>query len=217
MNYIQAKNNHSLRQEYLERLVRSSGKKFPDVSEFRYISHTEALKIKEKLVHQSEKELENITAVCSPNGEIGNGQSTIYFTENNFSPTMDVLLYSASIPQEDISLVQAVELTDHEAVHAEHYAHGIPGFSLSEFQLNTGPGAVLFMVASEIDAHTKHIQALGHMKPRSRWPQDYQKGLVKFFTGYMQALPKIADAHPALEPLAKRVHSRYRELRYNAL
>lgn len=208
--------NSSLRQSYLDELVKESEKQFPDVSEFRYISSEEAEKMKDRLVRTGEEDLKMITATCTPNGEIGNTSSSIYFTENNFSPGIRKL-YSAGIPSQDFHIVQGIEVSVHEAAHSEHFARGIEGFSLEEFNLETNGGNLLFLIASEIDAHRKHIRALGETKPKSMYPKEYQRFLVGVFQGYMKSLRVLSDNRAVDEKLARKIFEHYKELGFNQL
>lgn len=208
--------NPSLRQSYLDELVKESGKQFPYVSEFRYISSGEAERMKDRLVRTGEEDLKMITAACTPNGKIGNTSSSIYFTENNFLPSIRQL-YSAGIPSQDFHITQGIEVMIHEAAHAEHFAIGIEGFSLDEFNLEKKEGKLLFLIASEIDAHRKHIKALGEAKPKSMYPKEYQRFLIGVFQGYMKSLRLFTENRAVDEKLARKIFDCYKELRFKQL
>ncbi|MEK6873191.1 MAG: hypothetical protein AABW90_04265 [Nanoarchaeota archaeon] len=192
INYLEALENPSLRQNYLDYLVESSELKFPYVNEFRHITNEEAGKIKDRLCRSNEKELEKITAICSPNGEIQTN-STIYFTENNFSDNCERLIHHAVVSQNDFETAQRLELCYHEAVHSEHFGKGIDGFNLEEFKIETEEGKRLFLIASELDAHTKHIKELGNTKANSFYLREYQKFLIGMFKSYMTLLPNLVQ------------------------
>ncbi len=54
INYLEALENPNIRQKYLEWLVESSELNFPYVDEFKYITHEEAIKTKDRICRISE-------------------------------------------------------------------------------------------------------------------------------------------------------------------
>ena len=214
INYLEALKNPSCRQNYLDHIVETSRLNFPYVDEFKYITNEEAIKIKDKICRQNISELEHSTAICRPNDQIPTN-SIIYFTENNFSNNCRVLI-NVGIPINDLETAQRIELCYHEAVHSEHFSRGIEGFNLEEFKLKTEEGGKLFLIASEIDAHTKHIQKLGYTKINSFYLRNYQKFLIGMFTGYMKLLPELVKKGYD-EKLSRKIFERYKELKYNQL
>ena len=215
ISYLEALKNPSCRQKYLEWLVETSGLNFPYVDEFKYINNEEAIKIKDRICTQNISELEHITVVCTPNGRIP-ANSTIYFTENNFSDNCKKLIQHSVVSQNDFEICQKIELCYHEAVHSEHFGRGIEGFNLEEFKLETEEGKKLFLIASEIDAHTKHIQKLGYTKINSIYLRNYQKFLIGMFAGYMRLLTELVKKGYD-EKLPRKIFERYKELKYNQL
>lgn len=218
ISYLEALENPRLRQKYLDYLVESSGLNFPYVDEFKYITNEEAGKIKDRLCHfseDSENELEKITAACIPNGKIP-ANSTIYFTENNFSNDCKKILTNLLVTQNDFETAHRIEIYYHEAVHSEHFCKGINGFNLKEFKLETEEGKKLFIIASEIDAHKKHILALGNTKSSSFYLSQYQKFLISVFTNYIRLLPQLVK-EGFDENLSRKIFDKYKELRYNQL
>lgn len=215
ITYIEALENPSCRQNYLEWLVESSGLKFPYVDEFKYITIQEAIKIKDRLCWSDIKELEHLSATCTPNGDIPTN-STIYFTENNFSDNFRKLIQHSLVSQNDFETTQRLEICYHETVHSEHFGKGIDGFNLEEFKIETEGGKRLFLIASESDAHRKHIQALGNTKISSYYLKKYQRYLIDTFKIYMGMLPKLTK-NGFDEKLARKIFERYKELRYNQL
>lgn len=215
ITYLEALENPSSRQNYLEWLVESSGLKFPYVDKFKYITNQEAIKIKDRLCRLDISELKHLSAICTPNGEIPT-KSTIYFTENNFSDNCKRVIQDSIVSNNDFETAQRIELCYHEAIHSEHFGKGIEGFNLEEFKLETEEGKKLFLIASESEAHTKHIQELGKTKMNSLYLRKCQEFLIGVFSSYMILLPKLAEKGYD-EKLARKIFERYKELRYNRL
>lgn len=215
ISYLEALENPNLRQNYLDYLVNSSGLSFPYVDEFKYINNEETRKIKDRLCRLDVRELEQITAACSPNGKIPTN-STIYFSENNFSDDCKKLIQSSTVSQNDFETAQRLELCYHEAVHSEHFGKGIGGFNLEEFNLETEEGKRLFLITSELDAHTEHIKELGNSRINSFYLREYQKFLISVFSEHMRLLPQLAK-NGFDEKLSRKIFDKYNKLRYNKL
>ncbi len=213
ISYLEALENPPIRQEYLNYLVESSNLTFPYVDEFRYITNNEAIKIKDRICRLEDSELEKITATCTPNGHIPIN-STIYFTENNFSDNCKKLISIFS--PKDFEIAQKIELFYHEAIHSEHFGKGIDSFKLEEFKVETEEGKKLFLIASELDAHTNHIQELGATKNNSYYLKEYQRFLIKTFENYMRLLPKLAK-NGFDKKLCRKIFDEYNQLRYSKL
>ncbi|MEK6914304.1 MAG: hypothetical protein AABW83_01515 [Nanoarchaeota archaeon] len=218
VSYLEALENPNCRQEYLNFLVESSGLNFPYVDDFMYISKKEAIKIKDRICRiseDSENELEKMTAVCTPNGTLP-ANSTIYFTENNFSDYCKKLLCNSIVAENDFEIAQRIEICYHEAVHSEYFGKGIEGFDLEEFKLNTEEGKMLFLIASELGAHAIHIKELGKIKINSHFLREYQKFMITEFISYIKLLPQLVKIGYD-EKLSKKIFNKYNNLEYSSL
>lgn len=215
ITHKEAMQNPELRQGYVDFLVSSSGKSFPAVSSFGYLSEAERIALEQQgKLHNTNPERDS--GLCVPSGDIGDCTSTIYLLENNFNQNF-VRFYSGGITQRDIQTVQQLELCVHEAAHAEHFATGkIGDFSLDDFDLTKNQGRLLFMTASELDAHGKVIRALGEAKGETNYIKKMQEGFLRFYKLYLGSLPQMAKT-PGFNPiLARKIFDKYNALRYKS-
>ncbi len=120
------------------------------------------------------------------------------------------------VPSEDFEIAQRLEICYHETIHSEHFGKGLEGFNLEEFKLQTEEGKKLFLIASESDAHRKHIQELGKIKTNGFYLREYQKFLINEFTGYMRLLPQLVELGYD-EKLSRKIFEKYNNLSYHKL
>ena len=203
IRFKDALKRQELRQSYLDDLIKNSGKNFPYVTAYKYISFNDMKKDPRKFLTFEERpeDLEKMTAAAIPESQEQRSNSTIYFTEANFSKLYERMIYQG-YPQKDLESLQAIELTEHEAVHADHFANGIP--ILERLTLTDTPNRLLFLVTSEVIAHANHVKAIGKLNPYSTFPSAYQRFILGQFMLNMNALKQIAECSPELEPLAKK-------------
>lgn len=221
VNHRQAFENPSLRQAYLNEIVTSSGRTFPAVSSFRYLTEQQRQELDARLYRNPAEvgveERKSASAVCSLDGLANEAKTaSIFLLENHFNPVFNVL-YRRGLQAEDVDLVTHSTICEHEASHAEHFtSHSIPGVSLPGLDLMTKEGSVLFTVASELEAHRREIIYLGNQKAKTNYPFKHQEFLLKCYSTYLIVLKQLDKKGIADSAKIRQIFEQFKRLEYKS-
>ncbi len=195
-SYIEAYDNPSKRQEWLEGL---DSRPYV-IKKFASLEDLEELKIKFDYTPQKNKDgnfsyFADTIVPLEDEIKVGQGaKSTLYLYESScFAPALSNFKQSQKIIIENC-------IKNHELMHSDHYYSGIPNYPLNWFQNKDKTiNKALFKAISEIICYKNEYKNLENIKEKDLFIKIYIHALNELARPYYDSLHKLTDNKELIE------------------